>query len=184
MQSSCGYSHLGRSCVGHLTPPFLHTCCNKHLTPKIENSSPIVPHCLSTRTPFPNRSPSGECKEEWRRLPPALASPVESAQRRLEYFCIGLAGSISDAVRRNWLALEEDRTHAKNAMVSYYWSERARQCIGTDSYMTTAEPRATPINTVNAACVVRYSRVKPSRLRKNLCALLTSKFLRLPGVHA
>ncbi|CAM9992616.1 unnamed protein product, partial [Ectocarpus sp. 12 AP-2014] len=62
-------------------------------------------------------SPTDESKDNWRRvLPASLAAPVVSAQRRLEYFCIGLAGSISDAVRRNWLALDGNRTNARNAM--------------------------------------------------------------------
>lgn len=64
-------------------------------------------------------SPSGESPRKWRRrLHPTLAAPIDSAQRRLEYFCIGLAGSVSNAVRRNWLALDGDRTNARNAMVS------------------------------------------------------------------
>lgn len=63
-------------------------------------------------------SPSGEsAKKRRRRLPATLVTPIESAQRRLEYFCIGLAGSLSNAVRRNWLALNGDRTSARNAMV-------------------------------------------------------------------
>eukprot|EP00752_Nemacystus_decipiens_P010771 g9583.t2 len=66
-------------------------------------------------------SPSGESSRKWRRrLPPTLAAPIESAQRRLEYFCIGLAGSVSNAVRRNWLALDGDRTNVLNAMKALY----------------------------------------------------------------
>ncbi|CBN77602.1 hypothetical protein Esi_0004_0241 [Ectocarpus siliculosus] len=62
-------------------------------------------------------SPTDESKDKWRRvLSASLAAPVLSAQRRLEYFCIGLAGSVSDAVRRNWLALDGNRTNARNAM--------------------------------------------------------------------
>ena len=55
-------------------------------------------------------------------MPATLLSPIESAQRRLEYFCIGLAGSVSDAVRRNWLALDGSRTNARNAMVNRFVS--------------------------------------------------------------
>lgn len=80
-------------------------------------------------------SPTGNSRLGWEHLPPNIAAPVASAQQRLEYFIIGLAGSLSDAVRRNWLALDVGRDNAKNAMVGrstigWPWCERAvRECI-------------------------------------------------------
>lgn len=69
-------------------------------------------------------SPPEDVRGGWRDFPPALTSPVESAQRHLEYFCIGLAGSISDAVRRNWLALEEKRPIAQDFLVGCFHGTR------------------------------------------------------------
>ncbi|CAN0153209.1 unnamed protein product, partial [Pylaiella littoralis] len=65
--------------------------------------------------------PQDESEENWRsRLPSALAKPIESAQRRLEYFCFRLTGSVFDAVRRNWLALDGDLINARKSMKALY----------------------------------------------------------------
>ncbi|CAM9652718.1 unnamed protein product [Ascophyllum nodosum] len=65
-------------------------------------------------------APSGKSERGWRRLSADLAAQIESAQRRLEYFCLGLAGSVSDAVRRNWLALEGEQKNARNVVVALF----------------------------------------------------------------